>query len=75
MSRVLDHIKTEVELIAFLREHRKSDRHIRKVAGLSARQFKRMTKRSPNGLCPIAQAWHDLMVRYLNHEKKERGES
>lgn len=75
MSRVIDHIQTEVELIAFLREKRKSDRHIRKVANLSARKFKRLTKRRPDGLCPITQAWHDLMVRYLNHEKKERGES
>lgn len=65
MKPLVDCIETTEEAIAFMRENRNSDRVIRRTLNLSSRQFKRLTRRHPDGFCPINQAWVELLVRGL----------
>lgn len=65
MKPLVDCIQTTEEAIAFMRENHNSDRMIRRILKLSARRFKRLTRRRPDGLNPIAQAWVELLVRGL----------
>ena len=73
MKPLADYIQTTEEAIAFLREKRKSDRVIRRMLGLSGRQFKRVTRPDINGISPIGNAYIDLTVRYLNAQHATKG--
>jgi hypothetical protein len=66
---IVDSIKTTEEAIAFLREHGKSDRVIRRLLDLSPKVYKRLTRRQKDGINPVANAWMNLVVRNLNERQ------
>ena len=72
MKRVVDSIETIEEAIAFLKEHGKSDRVIRRRLNLSPKVYKRITRF--NKKLTIADAWMNLLVRNLNENHASKNQ-